>query len=124
MNAKGFLAIMYEKIKAYYPKYEVRLYEKAVTVRIKDGMAIHVLEYENLIDKMVLRFIEVHDFDIGDFKGSSTSVTLYGESIDSYNIDYYNISNNQMDYIVENLCSGLIQKQFELYEDLKKDFEW
>lgn len=36
MNAKGFLAIMYEKIKAYYPKYEVRLYEKAVTVRIKD----------------------------------------------------------------------------------------
>lgn len=123
MNAKGFLAIMYEKIKAHYPKFEVSLYEKAVTVRIKDGMAIHVLEYENLIDKMVLRFIEVHDFDIGDLNGSSTSVTLYGESIDSYNIDYYNISNNQMDYIVENLCSGLIQKQFELYEDLKKDFE-
>lgn len=85
---------MYEKIKAHYPKFEVSLYEKAVTVRIKDGMAIHVLEYENLIDKMVLRFIEVHDFDIGNMNGSSTSVTLYGESIDSYNIDYYNISNN------------------------------
>lgn len=123
MNAKGFLAIMYEKIKAYYPKFEVRLYEKAVTVRIKDGMAIHVLEYENLIDKMVLRFIEEQDFSIGDLNGSSKHVTLYSESIDSYNIDYYNISNKQMDYIVENLCSGLIQKQFELYEDLKKDFE-
>lgn len=123
MNAKGFLAIMYEKIKAYYPKYEVSLYEKAVTVRIKDGMAIHVLEYENLVDKMVLRFIEENEFTTHDLKGSSTSITLYSESIDSYNIDYYNISNNQMDYIVENLCSGLIQKQFELYEDLKKDFE-
>lgn len=123
MNAKGFLAIMYEKIKAYYPKYEVRLYEKAVTVRIKDGMAIHVLEYENLIDKMVLRFIEENEFIENHLNGSSTSVTLYSESIDSYNIDYYNISNRQMDYIVENLCSGLIQKQFELYEDLKKDFE-
>lgn len=113
---------MYEKIKAYYPKFEVRLYEKAVTVRIKDGMTIHVLEYENLIDKMVLRFIEANDFDIGDFKGSSTSVTLYSESIDSYNIDYYNISNKQMDYIVENLCSGLIQKQYKLKEDIQKDF--
>ena len=103
MNAKGFLAIMYEKIKAYYPKYDVRLYEKAVTVRIKDGMAIHVLEYENLVDKMVLRFIEVHDFNIGDMKGSSTSVTLYGESIDSYNIDYYNISNKQDIILFKNI---------------------
>ena len=38
--------------------------------------------------------------------------------------NYYNVNENHIDYIVENLFSEVIQKQVTKYESMKKDFEW
>ena len=44
-------------------------------------------------------------------------------SIDTYSLDYYNVSDSHIDYIVENLLSGVIQKEMIKYGSMKKDFE-
>lgn len=85
-----------------------------------EALSVPILRYNKETDKMVLSFPKI----ISPGKNTSFPGKEYiVPTIDTYNLDYYNVSENHIDYIVENLLSGVIQKEVTKYESMKKDFE-
>ena len=86
-----------------------------------EALSVPILRYREETDKMILSFPKI----ISPGKNTSSPGKEYISTfIDTYNLDYYNVSENHIDYIVENLLSGVIQKEVTKYENMKKDFEW
>ena len=109
---------------AKYPDYDFELKPNALIMNSKDYATVHcinvpILRYEKETDKMILSFPELSKYNY-----ASSQVKEYiTPSIDTYRLDYYNVNENHIDYIVENLFSEVIQKQVKKYESMKKDFE-
>lgn len=107
-----------------YPDYEFELKPNALIMNSKDYSTVHcinvpILRYEKETDKMILSFPELSKCNF-----ASSQVKEYiTPSIDTYRLDYYNVNEKHIDYIVENLFSEVIQKQVTKYESMKKDFE-
>ena len=107
-----------------YPDYEFELKPNALIMNSKNYNTVHcinvpILRYEKETDKMILSFPELSKYNY-----ASSQVKEYiTPSIDTYRLDYYNVNENHIDYIVENLFSEVIQKQVTKYESMKKDFE-
>ena len=127
MNKKDSLAKMKYKLEDSYTQYKftiikndlVMMHNKSVNTFI-DSLAVPILRYKKETDKMVLCFPKIISTGVNT---SSPGKEYISPSIDIYILDYYNVSENHIDYIVENLWSGVIQKEVTKYESMKKDFE-
>lgn len=121
-------AVLFDKLKSRlcdkYPDYDFELKPNAVIMSSKDYATVHcinvpILRYEKETDKMILTF---PDLSKSNFASSQVKEYII-PSIDTYRLDYYNVNEKHIDYIVENLFSEVIQKQVTKYESMKKDFE-
>lgn len=129
MNKEDLFAKMKYRLDAAYPQYEFIIKENALVMNNKspstfmaflEALSVPILRYREETDKMILSFPKI----ISPGKNTSSPGKEYiSTSIDTYNLDYYNVSENHIDYIVENLLSGVIQKEVTKYESMKKDFE-
>ncbi len=126
MNKEDLFAKMKYRLGAAYPQYEFTIKENALVMNNKnpnnfiEALTVSILRYNKTSDKMVLSFPKV----VTPGKNTSSPGKEYvAPSIDTYTLDYYNVSENHIDYIVENLLSGVIQKEVTKYESMKKDFE-
>lgn len=127
MNKADLFDKMKYKLEDSYPQYKftiikndlVMMHNKSVNTFI-DSLAVPILRYKKETDKMVLCFPKI----ISTVENTSSPGKEYiSPSIDIYTLDYYNVSEKHIDYIVENLLSGVIQKEVTKYESMKKDFE-
>ena len=85
-----------------------------------EALSVPILRYNKETDKMILSFPKI----VSPGKNTSSHGKEYiTQTIDTYTLDYYNVSENHIDYIVENLLSGVIQQEVTKYESMKKDFE-
>lgn len=114
------------KLVAKYPQFDFEIKESALIIKNKnpktweESFNVPILRYIKENDKMVLSFPKI--VEIG--KNSSSQVKKYvTHSIDTFRLDYYNVCENHIDYIVDNLFSHQIQLQVEKYEKMQKDFE-
>lgn len=126
MNKEDLFAKMKYRLDAAYPQYEFIIKENALVMNNKSpstlmkALSVPILRYREETDEMILFFPKV----VSPGKSTSSPGKEYiSTSIDTYNLDYYNVSENHIDYIVENLLSGVIQKEVTKYESMKKDFE-
>lgn len=126
MNKEDLFAKMKYRLDAAYPQYEFIIKENALVMNNKSpstlmkALSVPILRYREETDEMILFFPKV----VSPGKSTSSPGKEYiSTSIDTYNLDYYNVSENHIDYIVENLLSGVIQKEVTKYEIMKKDFE-
>ena len=126
MNKEDLFAKMKYRLGAAYPQYEFTIKENALVMNNKnpnnfiEALTVSILRYNKTSDKMVLYFPKV----VTPGKNTSSPGKEYvAPSIDTYTLDYYNVSDSHIDYIVENLLSGVIQKEVTKYESMKKDFE-
>ena len=129
MNKEDLFAKMKYRLDAAYPQYKFIIKENALVMNNKspstfmaflEALSVPILRYREETDKMILSFPKI----ISPGKNTSSPGKEYiSTSIDTYNLDYYNVSENHIDYIVENLLSGVIQKEVTKYENMKKDFE-
>lgn len=129
MNKEDLFAKMKYRLDAAYPQYEFIIKENALVMNNKspstfmaflEALSVPILRYREETDKMILSFPKI----ISPGKNTSSPGKEYISTfIDTYNLDYYNVSENHIDYIVENLLSGVIQKEVTKYENMKKDFE-
>lgn len=129
MNKEDLFAKMKYRLDAAYPQYEFIIKENALVMNNKspstfmaflEALSVPILRYREETDKMILSFPKI----ISPGKNTSSPGKEYISTfIDTYNLDYYNVSENHIDYIVENLLSGVIQKEVTKYESMKKDFE-
>lgn len=126
MNKEDLFAKMKYRLGAAYPQYEFIIKENALVMHNKtagtfmEALSVPILRYKKETDKMVLSFPKI----ISPGKNTSSPGKEYiAPSIDTYTLDYYNVSENHIDYIVENLLSGVIQQEVTKYESMKKDFE-
>ena len=127
MNKADLFAKMKYRLDAAYPQYKFIIKENALVMHNKtagtfmEALSVPILRYREETDEMILSFPKV----VSPCKNTSSPGKEYiSTSIDTYNLDYYNVSENHIDYIVENLLSGVIQKEVTKYESMKKDFEW
>lgn len=126
MNKEDLFAKMKYRLEDSYPQYKFTIKENALVMNNKspstfmEAITVPILRYNKETDKMVLSFPKI----ISPGKNTSSPGKEYiSTSIDTYSLDYYNVSENHIDYIVENLLSGVIQKVVTKYESMKKDFE-
>lgn len=127
MNKADLFDKMKYKLEDSYPQYKftiikndlVMMHNKSVNTFI-DSLAVPILRYKKETDEMVLCFPKIISTGVNT---SSPGKEYISPSIDTYTLDYYNVSENHIDYIVENLLSGVIQKEVTKYESMKKDFE-
>ena len=126
MNKADLFAKMKYRLDAAYPQYKFIIKENALVMHNKtagtfmEALSVPILRYREETDEMILSFPKV----VSPCKNTSSPGKEYiSTSIDTYNLDYYNVSENHIDYIVENLLSGVIQKEVTKYESMKKDFE-
>ena len=126
MDKEDLFAKMKYRLDAAYPQYTFTIKENALVMNNKsantfiEALTVPILRYNKETDKMVLTFPKI----ISPEKNiSSTGKEYIAPTIDTYTLDYYNVSENHIDYIVENLLSGVIQKEVTKYESMKKDFE-
>lgn len=120
MNALGFLAVMYDKLKERYTQYTFELKNCAVTMHHpKSGINLVIFKYLPFTDEIIFHTIE--EREIPSFTGHKPK-HLFCESIDSYKVDFYNVDNDCMDYFVDNLFGNLISNQFKAQEEIDKDF--
>lgn len=126
MNKEDLFAKMKYRLGASYPQYEFTIKENALVMNNKtagtfmEALSVPILRYNKETDKMILSFPRV----VSPGKNTSSPEKEYiVPTIDTYNLDYYNVSDSHIDYIVENLLSGVIQKEVTKYESMKKDFE-
>lgn len=126
MNKEDLFAKMKYRLVAAYPQYTFTIKENALVMNNKtagtfmEALSIPILRYNKEADKMVLSFPKV----VSPGKNTSSPGKEYiTPTIDTYTLDYYNVSDSHIDYIVENLLSGVIQKEVTKYESMKKDFE-
>lgn len=126
MNKEDLFAKMKYRLGASYPQYEFIIKENALVMNNKspstfmEAITVPILRYNKETDKMVLSFPKI----VSPGKNTSSPGKEYvAPTIDTFTLDYYNISDNHIDYIVENLLSGVIQKEVTKYESMKKDFE-
>lgn len=126
MNKEDLFAKMKYRLEDSYPQYKFTIKENALVMNNKtagtfmEALSVPILRYNKETDKMVLSFPKI----ISPGKNTSSPGKEYIiPSIDTYTLDYYNVSENHIDYIVENLLSGVIQKEVTKYESMKKDFE-
>lgn len=120
MNAEAFLAIAYDKLTDKFPQYKFELRNCSVSMaNPKSGVSLTIFKYRPFTDEIVVRFIE--EKEIISHTGHKPK-TILCESIDSYKVNFYNMNNDDMDFIIENIFSGLVQKQYKLEEDIQKDF--
>jgi hypothetical protein len=126
MNKEDLFAKMKYRLETSYPQYKFTIKENALVMNNKspstfmEAITVPILRYNKETDKMVLSFPKI--ISPGN-NTSSPGKEYISTSIDTYNLDYYNVSENHIDYIVENLLSGVIQKEVTKYESMKKDFE-
>ena len=126
MNKEDLFAKMKYRLETSYPQYKFTIKENALVMNNKspstlmEALSVPILRYREETDEMILSFPKV----VSPCKNTSSPGKEYiSTSIDTYNLDYYNVSENHIDYIVENLLSGVIQKEVTKYESMKKDFE-
>ena len=129
MNKEDLFAKMKYRLDAAYPQYKFIIKENALVMNNKspstfmaflEALSVPILRYREETDEMILSFPKI----ISPGKNTSSPGKEYISTfIDTYNLDYYNVSENHIDYIVENLLSGVIQKEVTKYENMKKDFE-
>lgn len=126
MNKEDLFAKMKYRLETSYPQYKFTIKENALVMNNKTAgtfmkaLSVPILRYREETDEMILFFQKV----VSPGKSTSSPGKEYiSTSIDTYNLDYYNVSENHIDYIVENLLSGVIQKEVTKYESMKKDFE-
>lgn len=126
MNKADLFAKMKYRLENSYPQYTFIIKENALVMNNKtastfmEALSVPILRYNKETDKMILSFPKI----ISSGKNTSSPGKEYiSPSIDTYTLDYYNVSENHIDYIVENLLSGVIQKEVTKYESMKKDFE-
>lgn len=126
MNKEDLFAKMKYRLEISYPQYEFTIKENSLVMNNKsaktfiEALTVPILRYKKETDEMVLSFPKI----VSPGKNTSSPGKEYiSTSIDTYNLDYYNVSENHIDYIVENLFSGVIQKEVTKYESMKKDFE-
>ena len=126
MDKEDLFAKMKYRLDAAYPQYTFTIKENALVMNNKsantfiEALTVPILRYNKETDKMVLSFPKI----ISPGKNTSSPGKEYiAPTIDTYTLDYYNVSENHIDYIVENLLSGVIQKEVTKYESMKKDFE-
>lgn len=126
MNKEDLFAKMKYRLETSYPQYKFTIKENALVMNNKtagtfmEALSVPILRYREETDEMILFFPKV----VSPGKSTSSPGKEYiSTSIDTYNLDYYNVSENHIDYIVENLLSGVIQKEVTKYESMKKDFE-
>lgn len=126
MNKEELFAKMKYRLENSYPQYVFTIKENSLVMNNKsantfiEALTVPILRYNKETDKMVLSFPKIMS------PGKNTSFTgkeYISPSIDTYSLDYYNVSDSHIDYIVENLLSGVIQKEVTKYESMKKDFE-
>lgn len=126
MNKEDLFAKMKYRLGAAYPQYTFTIKENSLVMNNKsantfiEALTVPILRYKKETDKMVLSFPKL--ISSGE-NTSSPGKEYIAPSIDTYALDYYNVSENHIDYIVENLLSGVIQKEVTKYESMKKDFE-
>lgn len=126
MNKEDLFAKMKYRLRAAYPQYTFTIKENSLVMNNKtagtfmEALSVPILRYNKESDKMILFFPKV----VSPGKNTSSPGKEYvAPTIDTYNLDYYNVSDSHIDYIVENLLSGVIQKEVTKYESMKKDFE-
>ena len=126
MNKADLFDKMKYKLEDSYTQYKFTIKENALVMNNKtagtfmEALSVPILRYREETDEMILSFPKV----VSPCKNTSSPGKEYiSTSIDTYNLDYYNVSENHIDYIVENLLSGVIQKEVTKYESMKKDFE-
>lgn len=126
MNKEDLFAKMKYRLGAAYPQYTFTIKENALVMNNKtagtfmEALSVPILRYNKESDKMILSFPKI----VCPGKNTSSPGKEYvAPTIDTYNLDYYNVSDSHIDYIVENLLSGVIQKEVTKYESMKKDFE-
>lgn len=126
MNKEDLFAKMKYRLGAAYPQYQFTIKENSLVMNNKfantfiEALTVPILRYNKETDKMVLTFPKI----VSPGKNTSSPGKEYiAPTIDTYSLDYYNVSENHIDYIVENLLSGVIQKEVTKYESMKKDFE-
>ena len=126
MNKEDLFAKMKYRLGAAYPQYTFTIKENALVMNNKtagtfmEALSVPILRYNKESDKMILSFPKI----VCPGKNTSSPGKEYiAPTIDTYTLDYYNVSENHIDYIVENLLSGVIQKEVTKYESMKKDFE-
>ena len=126
MNKEDLFTKMKYRLETLYPQYKFTIKENALVMHNKtagtfmEALSVPILRYREETDKMILTFPKV----ISPGKNTSSPGKEYvAPTIDTYNLDYYNISENHIEYIVENLLSGVIQREVTKYESMKKDFE-
>lgn len=126
MNKEDLFAKMKYRLETSYPQYEFTIKENSLVMNNKsdktfiEALTVPILRYNKETDTMVLSFPKI--ISLGK-NTSSPGKECILPSIDTYNLDYYNVSDNHIDYIVENLFSGVIQKEVTKYVSMKKDFE-
>lgn len=126
MNKAYLFDKMKYKLEDSYPQYKFTIIKNALVMHNKtagtfmEALSVPILRYKKATDEMVLCFPKI----ISTVENtSSTGKEYISPSIDTYTLDYYNVSEKHIDYIVENLLSGVIQKEVTKYESIKKDFE-
>ena len=126
MNKEDLFAKMKYRLGAAYPQFTFTIKENALVMNNKtagtfmEALSVPILRYNKESDKMILSFPKI----VCPGKNTSSPGKEYvAPTIDTFILDYYNISENHIDYIVENLFSEVIQKQVTKYESMKKDFE-
>lgn len=126
MDKEDLFAKMKYRLEIAYPQYTFTIKENALVMNNKsantfiEALTVPILRYNKETDKMVLTFPKM----ISPEKNTSSPGKEYiAPTIDTYTLDYYNVSEKHLDHIVENLLSGVIQKEVTKYESMKKDFE-
>ena len=126
MKKEDVFAKLKYKLGVAYPQYEYVIRDNSLVMHNKspntfiEALSVPILRYDENCDKMVLKFPQI----IYEHEKQSSNVKEYvAPTIDTYSIDYYNLCDEHIDFIVEHLFTGIIQKQFEKYEKMKKDFE-
>lgn len=107
MNKEDLFAKMKYRLGAAYPQYTFTIKENALVMNNKtagtfmEALSVPILRYNKESDKMILSFPKI--VCPGKNNTSSPVKEYIAPTIDTYTLDYYNVSENHIDYIVENL---------------------
>lgn len=105
-----------------YPQFTFEIDELQDRLIVSSGRSFNLtlMYYDNVDDK--LYFYNATPITV-QYEESLDKDTILLGTIDGFDIDYYNLTEKQIDHIVNYTFTDILRKEMSKLEDLKKDFE-
>lgn len=122
MGLAEALKIFQRKYTLRYPQFTFEIDELQDRLIVSSGRSFNLtlMYYNNNDDK--LYFYNATPITV-QYEESLDEDTILLGTIDGFDIDYYNLTEKQIDHIVNYTFTDILRKEMSKLEDLKKDFE-